>query len=322
MIKRVSKKFEDSVENKENKKINKIKILEKANLHFEENNIDLPIVILGGNADIYDSKNNYIDSEDSFKTIINGPGGCSEKILIFNLCKYLKQPIELCNESVFQEEHKRINKSMPSDFVCYESCNIEYNSDGTLISQYWQGPPCNRVRGYIKGESKVIGSQCYGKNSCKSIENDLGCCLQSQCVNDGKCYEPLTALDVDSDGQKEVCININNSGFWVNADRDKEVCNANFEWFDCSGNECKQGIDNYDKKENGLCCGDDKNEQAVKCEGKICDASPSNLACCSENSCVYNGQCYQTGCTKLKLNSGEEINVYCDNGYLLGVVSV
>jgi hypothetical protein len=308
-------KFFDSVEIIKNEKIKRIdkSILEKLNLDSEEN-INLPIVIFKGNADLYDSENNYVNSED-FKVIISGFSACSEKILIYNLCSYLKESPELCSELSFQEQYKTTDKSMPSDFICYESCNIRYNSGGMTINQFWQGPPCNRAKEYIEGESKVINNQCYGKNSCKSKEKDLGCCLESQCVNDGKCHKPLTALDVDSDGQEEVCVNINNLGFWVNADVDKEVCSANFKWFDCVDNECKQGIDNYDKKENGLCCGDDKNEQATKCEGKICDIENSeDLACCSENSCVYNGQCYQSGCIQLKLNSQEEVNVYCDNG--------
>lgn len=315
-IERASKFFDSVkiVKNKKTKEMGK-KILEKLNLHLEEN-IALPIVIFKGNADIYDSENNHFKSEDLFKTIVSGVGACSEKILIYNLCKYLKERIDLCNTFSFEYENQDSGKSMPSDYICYESCNIEYNSNEMLISQYWQGPPCSRAKSYIEGKSKAISSQCYGKDSCISQDGDLGCCLQSQCANYGKCYEPLTALDIGSDGQKEVCVNINNSGFWVNADRDKEICKANFEWYDCKGNECKQGIDNYDKKENGLCCGDDKNEQAAKCEGKICDASNSlnnDLACCSEKSCVYNGQCYQTGCKKLKLNSGEEVNIYCDN---------
>ena len=237
------------------------KTLEKLDLNLEKDDINLPIVILEGSADIYDSENTYINSEESFKTIIGGVGACSENILINNLCRYLNDYLDICNESSFKEESENLVRTRPLDYACYESCNIIYNLDGVLVNQYWQGPPCERVRGYIEDESKVINSQCYGKNSCKSQDDDLGCCLQSQCVNDGRCYDSLTALDTDSDGQKEVCVNINNSGVWVNADIGKEICNANFKWFDCTGNECKQGVDNYDNKENGLCCGDDKKEE-------------------------------------------------------------
>ena len=145
---RVAKLF-DSIEIIQTKKNKRIEgyILEKLNLDSEEN-ISLPIAVLKGDADIYDFKNNYLNSEN-FKTIINGFSACSEKILIYNLCKYSKEQTDLCSDFSFEYKRKDLDKSKPSDFVCYESCNVEYISDGNLITQYWRGPPCSRGKGDI-----------------------------------------------------------------------------------------------------------------------------------------------------------------------------
>jgi hypothetical protein len=320
-IQRVSEKLGERVGITEKVKTKKIgRISEKLNLERgrvkENNNPNMPLVVLEGKAELYNPAGSYLGSENSFRAVIEGVAACSEKFLTYSICRYLKEPPALCSHFSFEHKRAYSQKLLPDDAVCYESCNIEYSHNGKLIAQYWRGPPCSRLKSYVEGESSVVRKQCYGKNSCTTREDDIGCCLPSQCVNEGKCYDVMAALDVDSDGQKEVCSQIDGSGFWVNADMGREACNANFEWFECVGDECKSAVDNYDRKGNGLCCGDDKNEVVRMCEEKgkvgICDRG-DDKACCSESSCVYNGKCYKEECTKI-VKKGEKVAAYCSNG--------
>jgi hypothetical protein len=300
------------------KDVNKLNKKELNKLKSLVNNIEFPVILFNGSAEIYDADNNYIKTVDSFTTLISGIGACSEKSLIFNICRYLKKPAKFCNRYSFPIKSSNMTEiKIPNDKQCYDCCYIEYNDDNNrIINQYWCGPPCNRVGWYIEGESRIINKQCYSQDSCISDINDQACCNKNQCVDDGKCYPPLSTRDVDSNGQRELCISIDDYGRWVNPDISNFSCSyAGFNWFDCSpSSECKKGINNYDEESKGLCCGDDKNEYFTECKGDICDSKDNNSdsACCDENECVYKGECYQSGCTTIKLNSGKIKRAFCE----------
>ena len=106
---------------------------------------------------------------------------------------------------------------------------------------------------------------------------------------------------------------INNKGVWVNPDMNKDICDSNFNWFECISDECKFGVDNYDG-EGGLCCGDDKGESGVKCEGGICNSNAEKPICCPENNCAFGNKCYRSGCAKINLENGSSLDAFCDKG--------
>src|SRR3989338_2173346 len=311
VIKSTIRKFNGLINLKNAKKLKNINknLLKELNIQEIGNNI--PIAALSGNADIYDDGRNYIKPEDSFKTLDYGISACSEKIMANNLFSTLKNKPEVCKEFSIKEENINVEKSIPQDFVCYDSCNIKHLSDNKISMENWQGLPCNRIDGYVEGDSKVKSKECYDK-SCKNDINDLGCCKSTECVENGKCYQLFVDKDIDVDGQIELCAKVNDASLWVNPDINPEACsNAGFKWFNCiNEEECRYGINNYDKKGKELCCGDDKGEHVTECKGEICNSN--DFACCTANSCVFNGKCYQSGCNQIESNSGEKISTFCD----------
>ncbi|MBI4154248.1 hypothetical protein HY501_02850, partial [Candidatus Woesearchaeota archaeon] len=178
-----------------------------------------------------------------------------------------------------------------------------------LVSQLWQGPPCAKISSYSP-LSKVRAKIC-GEESCESDENDLSCCRPDECVDNGKCYPMQSTIDVDGDGDLETCSSTGEGYAWLNPDSGRENCGlAKLRWFECgNADECEYGINDYSKKSGGLCCGDEKEEKTAKCGGVLC-SKEDDLACCPENSCVFNGKCYQSGCSKVSLGD-TQIAAYC-----------
>ena len=287
--------------------------------------IEFPLLLFNGIADIYDNNDSYTKTEASFTTLVSGKATCSIEILTANLCRYLKETPALCVNYTFSEKIlTNTTIAISIDKVCYECCNIEYMEEGKIINQYLCGQPCNRVDWYIEGKSEAVSKKCFGEDSCKDDKNDKGCCNNRDCVDNNKCYPELIAHDADSNGQIELCINLNNISSWVNPDQSNYSCSyADFYWLNCSSHECIFGIDNYNGKKDGLCCGDDSGEFPTMCNGAICE-NKEDVACCAEDQCVYNNKCYSPGCVEIELDSGIK-TLYCegstnkwidlDNGY-------
>ena len=299
IIKTTLKKFNNSIKISNAKKLKELGNNLIKELNIEAGFIDTSVAVFRGKANIYDYADNYIKSEDLFKVTVAGSGSCSEEILTYNLCSILKNPPEFCSKFTFKED--RINSELlkPEDFACYDSCNIKYISGKNVISQNWQGPPCDRQPGYLEGYSKVKSKNCYG-SSCNSNKDDLGCCKSTECVDSGKCYQESYVKDVDSDGKIEICANTNDTIFWIDPDFNSEMCSdVGFKWIV------------HGKQDENFCCGDDKGEYAVQCKGKIC-SSDNYFVCCGPVNCVFNGKCYANGCNQIELKSGDKITAFCD----------
>lgn len=306
------------------KKVNTLSngLLTQHNLLSEEDT-SLPLIILKGRAKLYDNNGQIINTLESYKTIIYGVSACSYKVISSTLCEYLGKEDGVCQENRFVARNKKDKAYIPTSNACNEACNIEVISGGNIIRKYFQGFPCKTIESYNPGLSTEIYKQCYKKNSCKTDEEDKGCCNIDDCVSDGRCYEKYSTTDTDNDGQKEVCIvSSSETSWWVNPDMQEDVCLTNFEWFSCQDKEeCRHGIDNYDSKNNGMCCGDDKGEKAIKCKGILCEEiltygleekSLEDISCCKEDECVYDKKCYKQGCNKVRLLSGEKVLAYCN----------
>ncbi|MBS3131943.1 hypothetical protein J4212_05920 [Candidatus Woesearchaeota archaeon] len=278
-----------------------------------------------GDAEVYNPGGQFIDREP-FTASFADETACSEIVLKHRICSMLKTPPKSCSSAEPRTIQKSSAASKAADFACYELCNVVFYQDGLLKSEYWQGQPCPLVKGYVPEKSRAAERICLGKGSCASNSNDLGCCTESQCVSSGKCYDPFETADADNDGNSEVCVKDENRGVWLNPDINLEACIVNYEWMECKGSECDYGTDNYDRKGNGLCCGDDAGEKAAKCSGGICAylnetgsareelAAQEEFACCPEGACNFNGKCYAEGCASIKLESGKSIETYCQDG--------
>ena len=261
-------------------------------------NIEFPIIILK-------------DSREGGERIVNGLAVCSEEILAYNICDSLENPPEFCNGSIFTKTRiKDEGLRQVDDKECYQGCFVEYSLVDNVVGQLWHGPPCERIEGYVGGISHVRTKECL-EGSCKSNNQDRACCNKDNCVYENQCYNVKAVYDVDSDSQNEVCTMYENTSLWINPDKDNLSCFfANYNWLDCEPkSECINGINNYGKKEDGLCCGDEQSEFFTKCNGGICYNEDS--ICCKENQCVYENKCYPSGCVNIKTEFGTK-KIYCD----------
>lgn len=299
-LKTASQKLNGVIEIKHAEKLKNIKndLIQSLDVKDEVNEVKLPILVLRGKAELYDYKNEQVALDSSFETLIFGISACSDTILIQNICSILKNQPELCSKNPSFVENTQEEKFKPTDSLCYDSCNIQHLTNNKFVSLLWQGPPCSRIEGYEEGKSAAKARYCHEK-SCKSNQDDKGCCKSAECVEQGKCYKANTAKDVDADGRIEICSTINDVDAWLDPDLNYQACsNAGFSWVN-------------NKKEDGLCCGDDKGEHAYKCKGKIC-SKEDDFACCPADSCVLNGKCYESGCSQIELENKEKIKVFCD----------
>jgi len=241
------------------------------------------------------------------KTLVGGVG-CSEKILTYNICEMLISPPGFCNyygleeledNTVFVDENKE----------CYKPCLLEYYTGNNIEQTYWRSPPCLHVDNYLYGITKSKEKVCYG-GSCLD-EEEKGCCADVQCVDNGVCYDENSLIDTDNDGSKEVCLEIEEEYVWVDPDMGEQYCDyIDKQWVDCSiFEQCRYGEDTYSSKDDGLCCGDEKEEEYIECEGVGCFADDGS--CCPENSCAYLGKCYDKGCYELNTEEGY-VARYCD----------
>ena len=277
--------------------------------------VEIPFIVIRGNADIYDIKGSFVQSRDSYVRILSGKAACSEKIVQETLCSSLSKKPELCNQILYARRAVEITELHPADSLCYSSCLSDIVDEGVMITSYRQGPPCERVAEYVPGRSIIKGRECDGI-TCESSVVDKACCYQDQCVFASSCYDAFTLTDLNADGNNELCMSDDKIALWTNPDISQPICErAGMTWIDCTQGSCKYGIDDYDEKENGLCCGDDANEQALFCKGTLCQtASNSSMMCCPQDSCVYGSVCYAQGCNELSLQNGLKIQSYCENG--------
>lgn len=302
--------FNEDVELIERKKTNSRKSVDDKIKFKLPPESELPIAIL------YSS--NQAEVKDVL-SIISGESACSSKGMMISICRYLNNPPDICLD--FKDKYVLVDLGLqPFNSECYRSCNLEYSFEHYNINTFWKGYPCDALATYVEGRSRVVSRNCFEKNSCKNEEQDKGCCNGIECVYEGLCYSEGKSVDVENDGQKEVCVNVDGSGSWVNPDYRSEVCNVRFDWIDCLEFDCEGGKDDYDQKYNGMCCGDDKGEAYLSCEGFVCNKSISNdVSCCDEGSCVYNKKCYSSGCNKIKLSSGEKVTAYCKEGVWIDI---
>lgn len=270
-----------------------------------------PIAIFKGKADVFSlEKNEVAQQQASF--VVSGEPACSEFLLTSLICRNVKNKPVVCDTYLLSTKKDRTPLVVPPDPACYDECFVEYESTYGLIHQQLRGPPCNRVPTYSPGNTISHYRLCFDRKSCETDESDIGCCPQTHCVGAGKCFPPGYFFDTDNDGDEEICTIAGDNGVWVNPDKDKGICTAAFNWLDCETQNCKYGVDDYDSKRNGLCCGDDAEEEYVSCDGFFCESE--DQGCCPKGSCIYNGKCYKEGCESIKLKDGSKINTYCDQG--------
>jgi len=245
---------------------------------------------------------------DSQRKIITGPIACVDKLVTTIICESLNNPPQMCGSDMYPKtivDDSDFERS--DDKECYQPCVIEYEQNNLILTQLWSGPPCSRIPGYDDSYN-IIFRKCLD-DSCKDEPVDRACCSRHNCVSQGECHLPGDLLNIDS--QNQICTFSENESIWANPDRDNVTCSlGKFEWLDCNpSSECKNAIDNYDFKDNGLCCGDDPEELITICLGEVCD--DQEKVCCNENECAFKSACYSSGCHELEIEEGL-INSFCD----------
>ena len=255
--------------------------------------IKLPLLIFRGSSELYDYAGNYNGNSDTFTAMSYGIGACSQKNIIYNICRYLKNKPDLCRFDINEKTVESSELSTVED-PCYECCFLNLNKDNLIINEYHCGSPCDRISGYVEGRSKIASRKCYNPESCSTSANDIACCKEEECVDESACYALSDVHDVEGDSHKEICLEISGNSLWTNPDIDESAC-------------LKAGVWMPNER---YCCGDDSDEAFVSCTGEIC--KEDDKACCTKKSCVYNGNCYTDGCTTLKLYIGETKQIYCD----------
>ncbi|MFH1641757.1 MAG: hypothetical protein ABIC04_02565 [Nanoarchaeota archaeon] len=246
-----------------------------------------------------------LKSDDSIIGMLIGQSACSENIISYYLCKFLKNKPEFCS-GLFVTENKIKQQAHESDSKCYKCCNVVFREESVIINKQICGPTCGFINEY-SADSAEITKKCID-DACESDDNDKVCCLSNNCASDGKCYNANDLYDVNSNGDKEICSNtLNGSGVWADPDISLEVCTGeNLFWFNDSRNIV---LFDFFRNNPGYCCGDDKKEKYTVCKGLVCKSD--DQSCCLENQCVYNGKCYRSGCNQVGDNGNRTV-MYCD----------
>jgi len=154
----------------------------------------------------------------------------------------------------------------------------------------------------------------YDWDECLS-DDLLDTCIPepTNCVDKSLISHPInTTLDPDSDQEYEVCKSLNGiQGGWLDADSGSEACglvngrfNRTTAWFTCGkSSQCTFGEnDFFNVKTNGLCCGDDAQENLLATGLVDSSNNPFYMtgtftSCCrAQDSCVdKEGICRQEG---------------------------
>ena len=267
------------------------------------------VAMLYGSAVLYDTEENYVNTNNNLVTYILGSSTCSERVLISSICAMLKNRPPVCVNFPIKEKAEEKQVSYENDYACYRKCLVRYSYNDSLFTQLWQGPPCGRLETYRLGQSVIYYRTC-DQQSCRTKPDDFGCCRKNECVENEKCYASLTKRDVGNDGHTEICGGISGQPVWINPDKGLSECtDSGYKWIQCAAhNQCETGLDDYSKSQE-LCCGDDKGENSIKCKGSIC--VDEDYGCCSSSSCVYKGSCYPNGCNTIN-DEGATFTAFCE----------
>ena len=257
----------------------------------------------------------FSDTVANHKLVVSGDLACSEELINYNLCNLIEEDPNKCISPSTID--KKIGKSeiIESDSVCYKCCDILYQDGDNIVFRNICGPTCGFVSDYVNGESTTIFRNCMDKG-CKTDIDDMACCMKDKCVNKGICYNTLDIVDVGDDGKREICIVDENEYYvWADPDKNENICKGNnLRWVQSqsSTSPISSLFSLFIQSKEGFCCGDDKEEYPIRCNGFICSTAKNNdFSCCKTDQCSYNGKCYPSGCNELKINESRQ-NLYCD----------
>jgi hypothetical protein len=153
--------------------------------------------------------------------------------------------------------------------------------------------------------------------------SDKACCDNpGDCVFDGNCVSAKYRFTGIGTGDDQIitCFRDGNSQ-WLDCDGDEDRCTNN------PGTETKAGcglkwiptgdgdIGEYSKQGHGTesCCGDDAGEEyetrhCLSTGDVFCVSDTDDEACCADDDCVYNGDCYDAGDGTLWAHQAHDIS--------------
>ena len=147
----------------------------------------------------------------------------------------------------------------------------------------------------------------YSASIDSSVTETESCCNNSNdCVNNSICYPPGNKIDVDSDSDKDVCLN----GTWYDCESDSDCVCDGYPNCICSSNDCKTKTDVGSNSYISDCIGTVKTRVG---------SGGYTFGCCNANQCWNGTNCVDNESTKwINVGSKKEVWVCCNGNWEIG----